>query len=94
MRCQAQRTSLCSLRLRFTNRGIIPGAAFLAGRSGLGASSTCCNYFNDGTAVIFVDLDECALLRSSQAYAWAPQPNADSEYTQFVRDTGFPTSET
>src|SRR5882724_3613410 len=44
----------------------------------------------DATAVIFVDLDE---LRASpflaKLYAWAPQPNADSEYTQFVRDTGF-----
>jgi hypothetical protein len=44
----------------------------------------------DATAVIFVDLDE---LRASpflaKLYAWAPQLNADSEYTQFTRDTGF-----
>src|SRR5258708_9277537 len=45
---------------------------------------------SDATAVIFVDLDE---LRASpflaKLYAWAPQLNADSEYTQFMRDTGF-----
>jgi hypothetical protein len=45
---------------------------------------------SDATAVIFVDLDE---LRASpflaKLYAWAPQLNADSEYTQFTRDTGF-----
>ena len=44
----------------------------------------------DATAVIFVDLDE---LRASpflaKLYAWAPQRNADSEYAQFVHDTGF-----
>src|SRR6266481_3098496 len=44
----------------------------------------------DATAVIFVDVDE---LRASpflaKLYAWAPQPNADSEYLKFVRDTGF-----
>src|SRR5258708_36027995 len=44
----------------------------------------------DATAVIFVDLDQ---LRASpflaKLYAWAPQRNADSEYAQFVRDTGF-----
>ena len=44
----------------------------------------------EATAVIFVDLDE---LRASpflaKLHAWAPQPNADSEYAQFVHDTGF-----
>ena len=44
----------------------------------------------DATAVIFVDLDQ---LRASpflaRLYAWAPQPGADSEYAQFVHDTGF-----
>src|SRR6266481_9980623 len=44
----------------------------------------------DATAVIFVDLDQ---LRASpflaKLYAWAPQLNADSEYKQFMRDTGF-----
>jgi hypothetical protein len=44
----------------------------------------------DATAVIFVDLDE---LRASpflaKLFRWAPQPNADSEYAQFVHDTGF-----
>ena len=45
---------------------------------------------SDATAVIFVDLDE---LRDSpflaKLYAWAPRRNADSEYAQFVHDTGF-----
>jgi hypothetical protein len=44
----------------------------------------------DATAVIFVDLEE---LRASpflaRLYAWAPQPKEDSEYAQFVRDSGF-----
>ena len=44
----------------------------------------------DAPAVIYVDLDE---LRASpflaELYAWAPHPNEDSEYAQFVRDTGF-----
>jgi hypothetical protein len=45
---------------------------------------------SDATAVIFVDLDE---LRASpflaKLYTWAPQLKEDSEYAQFVRDSGF-----
>lgn len=44
----------------------------------------------DATSVVFLDLQE---LRSSPFLAkllsWAPQPSEDSEYAQFVRDTGF-----
>jgi hypothetical protein len=44
----------------------------------------------DATAVIFLDLDE---LRASpflaRLYSWAPHPAEDSEYAQFVHDTGF-----
>ena len=44
----------------------------------------------DATSVVFIDFDE---LRSSpflaSLYSWAPHPAEDSEYTQFVRDTGF-----
>src|SRR5579863_10173831 len=44
----------------------------------------------DSTAVIFLDLDQ---FRASpflaKLYAWAPHPAEDSEYAQFVRDTGF-----
>ena len=44
----------------------------------------------DATSVVFLDLQE---LRSSPFLAkllsWAPQPAPDSEYAQFVRDTGF-----
>lgn len=45
---------------------------------------------SDSTAVVFLHLDE---FRQSpflaRIYSWAPHPNEDSEYTQFVRDTGF-----
>ncbi|HXY26101.1 MAG TPA: hypothetical protein VEI73_15700 [Candidatus Acidoferrum sp.] len=44
----------------------------------------------DASAVFFVDLAE---LRTTpflaQLYAWAPKPQADPEYSQFVKDTGF-----
>jgi hypothetical protein len=44
----------------------------------------------DASAVVFVDFTE---LRQSpfitQLYAWAPKPQADAEYAQFVKDTGF-----
>jgi hypothetical protein len=45
---------------------------------------------SDSTAVIFLDLDQ---FRNSpflvKLYSWAPHPAEDSEYAQFVRDTGF-----
>jgi len=44
----------------------------------------------DSTAVIFLDLDE--FKRSpflAKLYEWVPHPTEDSEYAQFVRDTGF-----
>jgi hypothetical protein len=44
----------------------------------------------DAGAVLFIDLDE---LRRAPFFAdllaWAPKPDADPEYRQFVRDTGF-----
>jgi hypothetical protein len=44
----------------------------------------------DASAVVFVDLDE---LRTAsfitQLYAWAPKPQADPDYAQFVKETGF-----
>lgn len=44
----------------------------------------------DATTVIFLDLDE---FRASpflaKLYSWASRPAEDSEYAQFVRDTGF-----
>ncbi len=44
----------------------------------------------DATTVIYADLDE---LRASpflaELYAWAPHSIEDSEYAQFVHDTGF-----
>ena len=44
----------------------------------------------DATSVVFIDFDA---LRASPFLAalksWAPQPAEDSEYAQFVRDTGF-----
>lgn len=44
----------------------------------------------DSTAVVFLHFDE---FRQSpfleKIYSWAPHPDEDSEYKQFVRDTGF-----
>ena len=44
----------------------------------------------DATAVIYADFDQ---LRASpflaELYAWAPHSSEDSEYAQFVHDTGF-----
>jgi hypothetical protein len=44
----------------------------------------------DASAVVFVDLAE---LRKSpfflQLYKWAPRPEADAEYAEFLRNTGF-----
>src|ERR1700739_2657449 len=44
----------------------------------------------DATAVIYLDFDQ---LRASpflaRLYAWAPHSSEDSEYAQFVHDTGF-----
>jgi hypothetical protein len=44
----------------------------------------------DASAVLFLDFGE---LRQApffaQLYAWAPQPQADADYAQFVKETGF-----
>jgi hypothetical protein len=44
----------------------------------------------DASAVLFADFDE---LRQSpffaRFYAWAPKPEADADYAQFVKETGF-----
>src|SRR5437016_7905537 len=44
----------------------------------------------ESSAVIFFDLDQ---IRETpfltKLYSWAPHPAEDSEYAQFVRDTGF-----
>src|SRR5436309_2813330 len=45
---------------------------------------------SDASAVIFLDFDE---LRSApflaRLCAWAPKPQADADYMQFLKDTGF-----
>lgn len=45
---------------------------------------------DDATSVVFLDLNQ---LRASPflatLYAWAPHPAEDSDYTQFLSDTGF-----
>lgn len=44
----------------------------------------------DASAVLFVDLSE--LRRApffAQLYAWAPKPQVDADYAQFVKDSGF-----
>jgi len=44
----------------------------------------------DSTAIIFLDLDEFKQSPFlAKFYEWAPHPTEDSEYAQFVRDTGF-----
>jgi hypothetical protein len=44
----------------------------------------------DATAVIYVDLDELRASRFlAELYAWASYSIEDSEYAQFVHDTGF-----
>jgi len=44
----------------------------------------------DASSVLFVDFSE---LRQApfvaQLYAWAPKPQADADYAQFVKETGF-----
>jgi hypothetical protein len=44
----------------------------------------------DATAILFVDFGE---LRQApfvvQLYGWAPKPQEDADYTQFVKETGF-----
>ncbi len=45
---------------------------------------------SDASAVIFLDFDE--LRRAPfirRLYAWAPKPQSDADYTQFLKDTGF-----
>ncbi len=44
----------------------------------------------DASAVLFADFGE--LRRApfiAQLYAWAPKPQADADYSQFVKETGF-----
>ena len=44
----------------------------------------------DASAVFFVDLAELrAAPFLAQLYAWAPKPQADPDYAQFVKETGF-----
>jgi hypothetical protein len=45
---------------------------------------------SDASVVIFVDFDE--LRRApfiARLYSWAPKPQSDADYTQFLKDTGF-----
>jgi hypothetical protein len=44
----------------------------------------------DSSAVVFLDLRELRLSPFiAQLYSWAPKPQADPDYAQFRRDTGF-----
>jgi hypothetical protein len=70
-------------------------AAFFAYRkwsapSGSAREETLALMPDDASAVLFVDFSE---LRHApfiaQLYAWTPKPQADAEYAQFVKDTGF-----
>jgi len=45
---------------------------------------------SDASAVVFLDFDE--LRRApfiARLYEWAPKPQSDADYAQFVRETGF-----
>src|SRR5437660_11992055 len=45
---------------------------------------------SDASAILFVNFSE--LRRApfiAQLYAWAPKPQADADYAQFVKDSGF-----
>lgn len=45
---------------------------------------------SDASAVVFLDFDE--LRRApfiAKLYEWAPKPQSDADYAQFVRETGF-----
>jgi len=45
---------------------------------------------SDASAVVFVDLAELrAAPFVAQLYAWAPQPQPDEDYAQFLTETGF-----
>src|SRR5262245_60366414 len=44
----------------------------------------------EASAVVFVDFNELrAASFFAKLYAWAPKPQADPEYAQFLKDTGF-----
>jgi len=44
----------------------------------------------EASAVLFADLDELRHAPfTALLYRWAPQPQADPDYSQFVKDTGF-----
>jgi len=44
----------------------------------------------DASVVVFIDLAELrAAPFFARLYSWAPKPSIDSEYAQFIKDTGF-----
>ncbi|OLB36424.1 MAG: hypothetical protein AUH11_11310 [Acidobacteria bacterium 13_2_20CM_57_17] len=45
---------------------------------------------SDASAILFVNFSELRrTLFITQLYAWAPKPQADADYAQFVKDSGF-----
>ena len=60
------------------------------GNSGTHHADTLALMPSDASAVIFVDFGE--LRRApffADLYAWAPKPQADADYAQFLKETGF-----
>ena len=59
-------------------------------QNGSARSETLALMPTDASAVLFVDFSE---LRKApffaQLYAWAPKPQVDADYAQFVKDSGF-----
>src|SRR6267378_1083338 len=74
---------------------VLGAAAFFAYRkwgvqNGAAREETLALMPTDASAVLFSDFDE---LRQApfvaKLYAWAPKPQADADYAQFVKETGF-----
>jgi hypothetical protein len=61
-----------------------------SGRNGAGRADTLALMPPDASAVLFADFDE--LRRApfvAELLAWVPKPQADADYSQFLKETGF-----
>ncbi|HUC54292.1 MAG TPA: hypothetical protein VMR90_09615 [Candidatus Cybelea sp.] len=74
---------------------ILPAAAFFLNRkwrapTGSAREETLALLPGDASAVLFLDfvgLRQAPFVK--QLYAWAPKPQADRDYAQFIKETGF-----
>src|SRR5260370_9977836 len=75
---------------------VVLGAAVFFGyrkwdvQNGSGREEVLALMATDASAILFADFDG---LRQApffaKLYAWAPKPQSDADYTQFVKETGF-----